>query len=124
VVGYGHTHHTIPAGNTIEQAVADAMLRDDVHVAEKVVKALVEVPLTQSMFDALVSFVLSNPPAALKESKLLVELNRTAYLNVPEQLSRWKWADKEPSRGLLIRRLTEGLLFLQDGLPENAVRAR
>lgn len=124
VIGYGHylpkTDLLVFKG--VDEKVADAILREDILLATKTIKALVQVPLTQSMFDALVSFVLSNDPTALKESRLLVDLNRTAYLNVPEQLSRWKWAGKTPDRGLLIRRLTEGLLFLQDGLPDNAVR--
>lgn len=127
VVGYGHH---VPAGDplaqrTIDEKLADAILREDILYTEKALKQLVLVPLTQSMFDAMVSFTLSIGPAALKESRLLIDLNKTAYLNVPEQMTRWKWdgAMKEPSRGLLIRRLTEGLLFLQDGLPENAVRA-
>jgi lysozyme len=128
VIGYEHYLAaddpllSYPTG-TIPNALAEALLREDIMIAERVVKALVLVPLTQSMFDAMVSFVLSTPPEALKESRLLVDLNKTAYLNVPEQMTRWKWNAKEPDRGLLIRRLTEGLLFLQDGLPENAVRA-
>lgn len=122
-IGYGHTGPDVTPGRKIDEPLAEAMLREDLMSAEKGVKALVQVPLTQSMFDALVSFAFNVGVGALKESKLLVELNRTAYLNVPEQLTRWKWDNGKPVRGLLIRRLTEGLLFLQDGLPDNAVRA-
>jgi GH24 family phage-related lysozyme (muramidase) len=126
VLGYDHfvaADDPLALRTEIDAALADALLREDLMHAQRVVKKLVLVPVTPSMFDALTSFVVSTPPGALKESRLLVDLNRTAYLNVPEQMTRWKWNAKEPDRALLIRRLTEGLLFLQDGLPMNAVRA-
>ena len=54
-IGYGHTNG-VYKGMTITQAQADAFLREDLKTAENTVNSKVTYPITQNMFDALVSF--------------------------------------------------------------------
>lgn len=116
-IGYGHTGPDVHEGQKITESQADAWLRSDVADAESAINKRIKVPLTQSMFDALVVFTFNLGAGWTRESGLLTELSNKRYLNVPEQLARWKNDNGKPVRGLLIRRLREGLLFLQDGLP-------
>ena len=57
-VGYGHTKG-VKEGDAIEQEAAEAFLIEDLESFEQAVTRLVEVPLTQQQFDALVSWTLS-----------------------------------------------------------------
>ena len=54
-IGYGHTKGVLP-GMRISEEQAEAFLREDLAAFEKAVTDLVPIPLTQSEFDALVSF--------------------------------------------------------------------
>ena len=56
-IGYGHTKGVTP-GMRISEEQAEAFLREDLAAFEKAVLNLVPIPLTQSEFDALVSFCL------------------------------------------------------------------
>ena len=78
-------------GQTITQAEADNLLRQDVNRFEKAVVDLISVPLDQCEFDALVSFSFNCGEGALAESTLRRRLN--AGENKPkvfsEELPRW-----------------------------------
>ncbi len=52
-IGYGHTGDVLP-GQTITQAEADKLLRDDCKRFETGVNNYTNVPLNQSQFDALI----------------------------------------------------------------------
>ena len=54
--GYGHSGPDVTAGMTITQAQADKWLRDDLATRERYVEKYATIPLTQPMFDALVSY--------------------------------------------------------------------
>src|SRR5215467_1837064 len=59
-IGYGHTDAAGPPpvkrGQVITEAQADAILSDDLGKVERNVERCIKVPMTQSQFDALVSF--------------------------------------------------------------------
>ena len=76
-------------------------------IYEADVKRLVDVPLTQYQFDALVSFVFNLGSGAFGGSTLLKKLNAGDYSAVPAQLMRWNKAGGRVLRGLTRRRQAE-----------------
>lgn len=100
---------TYPGGITLERA--GAMLRVDAQGAADGVSRLVMVPLTQSQFDALVSFTFNVGVGALARSKLLAILNAGRREDVPFQMKRWVYAGGMKMRGLVSRRADEARLW-------------
>lgn len=92
-------------GLTDEQI--DALLAQDVAPVEQAVDRLVDVPLMQCQFDALVVFAFNVGTDALARSTLLRRLNGGDYADVPNQLRRWVWAAGRRVRGLVNRREAE-----------------
>src|SRR5215467_14111911 len=68
-IGYGHTRGVLP-GMVINEEVAHSLLLLDVQEAERCVRREVRVPITQSMFDALVSFIFNLGCTAFRRSTL------------------------------------------------------
>jgi lysozyme len=66
-----------------------ALLRQDLERVEVTLQAYIRVPLTQSQFDALASWVFNVGGGAFRDSTLLKLLNREQYDAVPAQLRRW-----------------------------------
>src|SRR5215207_9583173 len=87
-IGYGKTIGVTP-GMTCTQAQADAWLAWDVARFERAIERLVKVPLTQSQFDALVSFTFNVGERAFARSTLLRRLNAGAYAEIATQIKRW-----------------------------------
>lgn len=96
-------------GLTQEEAVK--LLRKDAATRSKAVDDLVNVPLTQTQFDALVSFVFNVGADAFRNSTLLRKLNAGDYASVPSELNRWTRAGGRVLSGLVTRRKAEGELF-------------
>lgn len=109
-IGYGHTATTVE-GMQIDATQAAALLRLDLEVAEEKVAALVNVPLNDNQFAALVSFTFNVGVGQFSRSTLLRKLNLRDYASVPDELLRWVNVKGELSRGLLRRRIAEGHLF-------------
>ena len=109
-VGYGHTKG-VKEGDAIEQEAAEAFLIEDLESFEQAVTRLVEVPLTQQQFDALVSWTFNLGAGNLAESTLLRKLNNYQYAEVPEQMMRWVKAGGQVLDGLVRRRAAEAALF-------------
>lgn len=104
-IGYGHlitSGEAFPAG--ISEPDAEKLLREDVQIAETSIRSNVIVPLTQSMFDALVSFVFNVGAGAFKTSTLLKILNGGDYAAAAQEFSRWHIAGGKP--GVLAARRT------------------
>ena len=122
-IGYGHlVHHGRCNGGEpaelrrgIGRDRALALLREDAEKAASAVRESVRVPLTQSQFDALVSFTFNLGGGALRESTLLRRLNQADYASVPAQLNRWVKAGGRTLPGLVRRRRDEGALFARGG---------
>ena len=109
-IGYGSTNG-IEEGMEISQERADMLLLEDVEVFEESINKLVEVPLEQNQFDALVSWTFNLGSTNLKNSTLLKVLNDKDYEGVPAQIKRWNKAGGEVLQGLVRRREAEALLF-------------
>ncbi len=111
-IGYGSTHG-ITENMSISQERADMLLLEDVEKFEQAVNDLVEVPLEQNQFDALVSWTFNLGPTNLKNSTLLKVLNASHpdWNDVPAQIKRWNKAGGKVLQGLVRRREAEALLF-------------
>ena len=116
-IGYGHTKG-VKKNMRITKEEAENLLRDDLRSFEAEVKNMVDVPLSQYQFDALVSFVFNLGAANFKSSTLLKKLNAGDYAAVPAQLMRWNKArvggKLQPLTGLTRRRTAEAALFTMD----------
>lgn len=109
-VGWGSTGPHVKAGKAITQTEADALLLKDLVRFEAGVHELISVPLTQSQFDALVSFAFNCGNGALEESTLRRRLNAGEDPNTvaKEELPRWT---NKGLAGLVRRRAAEVALF-------------
>lgn len=87
------------------------LLRNDLSKAESAVRVFVEVDLTQTEFDALVSFVFNIGVGAFQHSQLLRLLNRNMFDTIPGQMRRWVYCAGKPSSGLYHRRAREVKLW-------------
>jgi lysozyme len=115
-IGFGHRvliGESFPNGVTDKEA--EALLDNDVMVAEQAVLQLVHVPLTQGQFDALVDFVYNLGPGRLAESTLLSDLNAARYREAALQLLRWDCAAGRELAGLKARREAEVALWNGSG---------
>jgi lysozyme len=116
-LGYGATKG-IRSGMRCTIEEAEQRLITDLDEHGKIVKRLVNVPLTQGQYDALVSFVFNLGGGAFKSSTLLKRLNSGNYDDCPEQIMRWNKArvdgKLQPLRGLTRRRAAEAAVFSRD----------
>jgi|TARA_R100001460_G_scaffold51764_1_gene90529 lysozyme len=110
-IGYGHTRG-VEEGDTCSQEDAESMLVEDLEEFEGYVNDIVQCPLEQNQFDALVAWTYNLGPTNLRESTLLIRLNEEDYNDVPTQIRRWNKAGGKVLDGLVRRREAEALLFL------------
>lgn len=123
-IGVGHTTAagppTVTAGMTITGAEADSILASDLSACERDVARLVTVPLNQSQFDALVSWVFNLGAGNLAKSTLLKRLNVGDYQGAADEILKWNRAGGRVLPGLTKRRKAERLMFL--GHPADALQ--
>lgn len=110
-IGYGHTQDVQPY-DVIDERQANIFLRQDVAVSENEVKRLVNVPLIQHQFDALVSLSFNIGNGNFKSSTLLEKLNAGDYTSAAAEFPRWVYAAGKRLSGLVGRREAEKKLFL------------
>ncbi len=128
-IGYGHTGKVFP-GDTITQTQAEQFLREDVRWAETTISANVKVPLSQSQFDALVSWSFNVGIHNTIESTLVRRLNAGDYGAVSSELMRWvKITDPNTgtlvfNQGLQNRRMSEAEQFTKDDKQAPIAQAR
>jgi lysozyme len=112
-IGYGTTKGIRP-GMVITKARAEEMLRRDLREIEQGVNDLIKVEITQTMFDALVSFAYNVGVGNLRRSTLLKNLNQGDIQGAADQLLRWNRARGRVRPGLTRRRVAERDLFLSE----------
>lgn len=110
-IGYGHLLKEGESYISITEDEAEELLRHDVQVAEKAVLRLINVPLTDGQFDALVSFTFNLGSGSLQSSTLRRVVNRRDHREVPTQLKRWVWSGGKKLKGLKLRRDAESILY-------------
>jgi lysozyme len=90
----------------------DAILKADLARFEKGVATYCPVPLTQGMFDALVSFSFNVGLGTLQRSTLRSKLNRGDKAGAAEELLKYCLAGGKILKGLQNRRIDERAMFL------------
>ena len=110
-IGWGHTGPDVKLGQKITKAQAEQLLRKDVAWAENAVRKNVKVPLTQSPFDALTSFVFNAGIGNFQKSTLLRKLNKADYAGAQAEFGRWVYAKGQKLPGLVRRRAEEARMF-------------
>lgn len=113
-IGYGHTETVFPKMQ-ITEAQAESLLRNDLFKFEKAVRDLVDVPLSQNEYDAIVSFVFNIGVNQFIQSTFLRKLNNLQYDEAADQLLRWVYDNGKLVPGLQNRRRDERLFFLGHG---------
>jgi len=122
-IGYGSTRYhdgkpVKPGDKLADESQADALFGNTLGQYEDAVNQYVKAPLTQSQFDALVSFTYNEGTGALKESTLLKKLNEKDYHGAADQFLVWnkitspQTGEKEVCTDLSVRRRQERQLFL------------
>ncbi len=108
-IGYGHTGKDVYPGKVITQAEADRLLLADLSGFEAAVNNDVVLPLSQSQFDALVSFTYNCGAGNLRT--LIKNRNLT---QVADALLLYNKGGGKVLPGLVKRRVEERALFLAD----------
>jgi len=88
-------------------------LRRGLRAAEQCVHHIANVPLQQSQYDALVSWVYNVGCRAAEGSTLRRRLAERRYTGAADELLRWVWAGGKRLDGLVRRRKAERALFLR-----------
>lgn len=113
-IGYGHTDggRGVAPGLTISEAEAEQLLRKDLRDAESAVNNMVDERLTQSQYDALVSFVFNVGSGAFYTSTLRKKVNQDPnQAGIYHEFMRWVNAGGQESSGLVKRRRAEAELY-------------
>lgn len=112
-IGYGHLVREGEQFTSISTSEAEDLLIKDVAFAERAVLRLVDAPLADGQFDALVSFTFNLGSGAFQRSTLRRKVNRQAHSEVPGQLMRWVWAGGRRLKGLTLRRAAESKSYIR-----------
>ncbi|MGQ0531510.1 MAG: lysozyme [Caulobacteraceae bacterium] len=122
VVGYSHVRLTEP-GEAVNESEAVDMLALDLAPFENLVNTLVTQLLTQSQFDALVSFAFSVGAEAFGKSQVLRRVNAGEDVAAACAMDAWRKSDVGGELvivdALVRRRTAEKALFLKE-LPQAA----
>lgn len=110
-IGYGHTAG-VSLGQVVTRDEAEALLLDDLNVADAAIERLVHVPLNVNQLSALVSFVFNVGSGAFGASTLLRRLNGGDYDGAANEFGRWVHGGGQVLPGLVRRRRAERALFL------------
>ena len=121
-VGYGHAEKIgktkLRVGQKITQEKADEYLKEDLKEAADGVRRMfkdweeegVNVTITQSMFDALVSIAFNTGVGGLRRSELVQHIKRGDYQMAADSIKTFRVSSKFP--GLAVRRAKESEMFL------------
>lgn len=115
-IGFGHVVAKGEEFSTISIEEAESLLQKDLSLAIKGVLRYISVTLSDNQFGALVSFAFNCGNGALQRSTLRRKLNRSEYNEVPSELLKWCIGGGKKLKGLLNRRIAEGILFQQEDL--------
>jgi lysozyme len=113
-IGIGHLvtrDRDAPRPPSISRSDAMELLRVDMLVAAKSVLRLVEAPLNDNQYTALLSFVFNLGGGSLQASTLRRRLNEADYAGAAGEFPKWNKAGGRVVAGLTRRRRAERALF-------------
>lgn len=116
-IGYGNTYY--PNGNKVKltdpaitQIVAESFLKHSLSTYEKAVDSFCRDDISQSQFDALVSFAYNLGTGALQKSTLIKKVNANPKdLTIKDEFLKWNKANGRVLAGLTKRRQAEANLY-------------
>jgi lysozyme len=115
-IGWGETKG-VKMGDTITKELAEKWFQKEVRKLEKFLLSVIEVPLNQNQFDALVSLVYNIGTGQFLKSTILKQLNAGNYKLAGNHILDWckiRTNDKLTiSDGLQKRRMIEKRLFME-----------
>ena len=116
-IGYGHLITEKDAFITskkteISKLQAEEILRSDLQKFERAIKNLINIPLDQNQFDALISFTFNLGAGALQRSTLRQKINRGEHIQASQEFLKWVYSSGRKVRGLIYRRIAESALYL------------
>lgn len=109
--GWGHTGADVTEGTTCTPDGAQAWFVRDTGAAVRATNALLEVPVTQNQFDALVSFGYNAGIGAESHSTLMRLVNAGSFDQAAGEFTKWDHVNGVEVPGLLRRREAEQALF-------------
>lgn len=109
--GIGHTAGVNPQGLITERQAA-ANLIDDVLRVERAINRCITAPMSQPIYDAVVSFAFNVGSSAVCTSTLAGFINQGEGRKACNQLPRWIYVEGIVSKGLVNRRQAEQALCL------------
>jgi GH24 family phage-related lysozyme (muramidase) len=119
MVGYGHVRLD-RAGQAVSEGEAAHLLALDLAPVERLVNDTVTTTITQSQFDALVSFALSVGAEAFQTSQVLRRINKGDYLSAAYAMDAWRKAEVAGELcvvGALVRRRADEKAMLLRDMP-------
>lgn len=116
-IGYGSTYY--PNGQKIKltdpaitQIVAESFLKHSLSTYEKAVDSFCRDDISQSQFDALVSFAYNLGTGALQKSTLIKKVNANPKdVTIADEFMKWNKANGRVLSGLTRRRQAEANLY-------------
>ena len=119
-IGWGHYGVDVKKDMKISKETADNLFRNDIKYFENCVNSCLKVKITQSMFNALVSFTYNVGFSAFKNSTLLKYINKKQFTKASKEFKKWNKCGGKVLNGLVKRRLLEQTEFERQGLaPSN-----
>lgn len=109
-IGYGHTNG-VKEGDEISPAGAEQLLVEDLTAIANDLNRLVNVPVTQGQYIALLSLAFNVGATSLKKSTLLFHLNHGRYDEAAAEFDKWVYVGGKVVEGLQRRRAAERALF-------------
>ena len=120
-IGYGHYGADVKKGMKISKETADKLFRNDIKYFETSVNSCLKVKVTQSMFNALVSFTYNVGFSAFKNSTLLKYVNKKQFTKASKEFKKWNKCGGKVLKGLVKRRLLEKIEFERQGLASSSI---
>lgn len=112
-IGYGHLVRHTESFDTITEQQAVELLKKDVKGAENAVLRLINIPLNDGQYNALVSFTFNLGSGALQRSTLRQRINRNENnYDCASEFDKWIYAGGRILSGLVKRRKAEKLMYL------------
>ena len=115
-IGWGHYGSDVGKNAIITKETADKLFRNDIKFFEKCVNSCLKVKVTQSMFNALVSFTYNVGFTAFKNSTLLKYVNKKQFKKASKEFKKWNKCGGKVLNGLVKRRMLEKIEFERQGL--------
>ena len=120
-IGWGHYGVDVKKGLKISKEKSDKLFRNDIKYFETSVNSCLKVKVTQSMFNALVSFTYNVGFSAFKNSSLLKYVNKKQFKKASNEFKKWNKCGGKVLKGLVIRRELEKIEFERQGIASSSI---